>query len=160
MYDEITDAEIEEIWRSETPDDDEPIRLNGKYVWETSKRVCDFINAHEDLIRITSFREYRAVMRKVMKVIKEAHNKERKRRQTSRKKRSDDAMIRKQKAKTLIQINKRSGMRKDEIEKRIEETFGQGSRQDIEMATTTEKKSLRGSTKYQSEKNNLKFGNK
>ena len=32
VYDEITDVEIEKIWRSETPDDDEPIRLNGKYV--------------------------------------------------------------------------------------------------------------------------------
>ena len=32
VYDEITDAEIEEIWQREGTDDDEPIRLNGKYV--------------------------------------------------------------------------------------------------------------------------------
>ena len=31
VYDEITEAEIEEIWKREGPDDDEPIRLNGKY---------------------------------------------------------------------------------------------------------------------------------
>ena len=69
-------------------EEDEPIRLNGKYVWETAKRVCDFINAHEDLIRITTFGEYRVVMKKVMMVIKEAHNVEGKRRQTARKKRA------------------------------------------------------------------------
>ena len=46
-------------------------------------------------------------------------------------------MIRKQKAKTLNQNINRSGMRKDEIERRIEEIFEQGSRQDIEKATTT-----------------------
>ena len=34
VYDEITDKEIEEIWNKETPDEDEPIRLNGKNVWE------------------------------------------------------------------------------------------------------------------------------
>ena len=32
VYDEITEDEIEEIWHRETPDDDETIRLNGKYV--------------------------------------------------------------------------------------------------------------------------------
>ena len=46
VYDEITDEEFDETWQSETPDNNEPIRLNGKYVWETSKRVCEFINAH------------------------------------------------------------------------------------------------------------------
>ena len=64
--------------------------MNGKYVWETAKRVCDFINTHEDLIHITSFGEYRVVMNKIMRVIKEAHIREKKRRQTSRKKRSDE----------------------------------------------------------------------
>ena len=54
VYDEITEKEIEEIWMRESPDEDEQIRLNGQYVWETAKRVCDFINAHEDLIHITS----------------------------------------------------------------------------------------------------------
>ena len=48
------------------------------YVWGTAKRVCDFINAHESLINITTFGEYRIVMKKVMLAIKEAHNVERK----------------------------------------------------------------------------------
>ena len=48
--------------------------------------MCDFINTHEDLIKISTFGEYRIVMRKVSKVIKEAHNRERKRRQTARNK--------------------------------------------------------------------------
>ena len=86
VCDQITDAEIEEIWKREGPDKDEQIRLNGKYVWETAKHVCDFINAHDDLIKISTFGKYRVVMRKVSKVIKEAHNRERKRRQTARKK--------------------------------------------------------------------------
>ena len=73
VYKEITEQEIEEIWRKEDPSDDEPIRLNGKYVWGTAKRVCGFINAHESLINITTFGEYRSVMKKVMLVIKEAH---------------------------------------------------------------------------------------
>ena len=79
VYDEITEDEIEEIWNREDPGD-KPVRLNGKYVWEVAKRVCNFINAHEELIQITSFGEYRMVMNKVMRVIKEAHNTERKRR--------------------------------------------------------------------------------
>ena len=45
VYDEITEDEIQEIWMNETPDDGESIRLNGKYVWETAKRVCNNINA-------------------------------------------------------------------------------------------------------------------
>ena len=61
ISDEITDDEMMEICRREDRDDDEPVRLNGKYVWETAKRVCDFINAHEDLIAITTFGEYRAL---------------------------------------------------------------------------------------------------
>ena len=84
IYDEITEEEIEEIWKREVPDSGEEIRLNGKYVWETAKKVCHFINAHDDLIRITSFGEYREVMRKVMRVIKEAHNTQRKRRQSGK----------------------------------------------------------------------------
>ena len=102
VYDEITEREIEEIWRREDPSDDEPIRLNGKYVWGTAKRVCDFINAHENLINITSFGEYRVVMKKVTNVIKEAHNADRERRQTARKKRSEEAEKRTQKAKALF----------------------------------------------------------
>ena len=89
VYDEITEEEIEKIWKRESPDE-ETVRLNGKYVWETANRVCDFINTHEDLIRITSFGDYRVVMNKIMRVIKEAHIMEKKKRQTSRKKRSDE----------------------------------------------------------------------
>ena len=57
VYDDITEEEIEEIWKADIQDTREDIRLNGKYVSETSKRVCDFINAHDDLINITSFGE-------------------------------------------------------------------------------------------------------
>ena len=42
--------------------------------------MCDYINAHDDLINIASFKEYRVVMRKVMMVIKKAHNTGKKRR--------------------------------------------------------------------------------
>ena len=72
--------------------------------------MCDYINAHEDIIRITTFGEYRNVMKKVMKVIREAHSVERKRRQTSRKKRSEDAVKKTQKAKSLIAEIRRRGM--------------------------------------------------
>ena len=102
VYDEITEEEIEEIWNRKDSDDDEPIRLNGKHVWETAKRVCDFITAHEDLIHITTFGEFRVVMRKMMRVIREAHNIERKRRQSTREKRFDESKTRTQKAKALI----------------------------------------------------------
>ena len=78
----MTKSRMKRLKRSgrESPNDDEPIRLDGKYVWETAKRVCNFITAQEDLIHITTFGEYRVVMRKVTNVIKEAHNVERKRR--------------------------------------------------------------------------------
>ena len=52
--------------------------------------MCDYINAHEDIIHITTFEEYRVVMLKVMMVIKEAHNVERKRRLTSRNEKIDE----------------------------------------------------------------------
>ena len=77
VYDEITD-EIAEILEREDHDEGEDIRLNGKYVWEAARKVCNFINAHEDLIKITTFSEYRNVMKRVMRVIKEAHNIEQK----------------------------------------------------------------------------------
>ena len=51
VYDEIREEEIEEIWKGEVSEDDERVRLNGKYVWETAKRECDFINADEDMSR-------------------------------------------------------------------------------------------------------------
>ena len=88
VYDEITETGIEEIWNREEPND-ESIRLNGKYVWETAKRVCNFINAREDLITITTFGEYRAAMKKVMMVIQEPHFVEKKKWQTSRKKKGN-----------------------------------------------------------------------
>ena len=44
--------------------------------------MWDLINAHESLINITTFGEYRRVMLKVMKVIKEVDNVELKQRQT------------------------------------------------------------------------------
>ena len=115
MIDEITDQEIEDIWKTENPRDVEDVRLNGKYVWQTAKRVCDFINMHEDLIMITSFGEYRIVMKKVMMVIKESHNTERKRRHTPRKKITDEVMALRKRAKALIQDIRRKGIGTDEI---------------------------------------------
>ena len=100
--------------------------------------VCDFINAHESLINITTFGENRIVM-KVMLAIKEVHNVERKIRQTARKKRSEEAATRTHKAKALISNIKRGGMRKEEIERMLEKIFGKGSGQEIENANTMEK---------------------
>ena len=102
-------------------------------------RECDYISAHEEVIHITTFGEYRDVMKKVMGVIKEAHNVERKRRQTARKKRSDESSRRTQKAKSLIADIRREEMSKAEIERRIEEIFGKGSVQVIWNATRKEK---------------------
>ena len=98
--------------------------------------MCDFINAHEDLIHITTFGEYRDVMRRVMKVIKEAHNVEKKRRQTSRKRKREEVTIKTQRAKALIFDIRRGQLRKEEIERRLEEIFGKGSCQEIENART------------------------
>ena len=119
VFDEITEDEIDEIWRRDDQDPEEPVRLNGKCVWETAKRVCDYINAHEDIIAITTFGEYREVMRKVMRVIKEAHNVERKRRQTSRKERGEASRAMTQRAKALIADIKRGEIGKEEAEKRL-----------------------------------------
>ena len=135
VYDEITQDEIEEIWKRQDLDIEGSVRLNGKYVWATAKRVCDFINRRDDLIRITTFGEYRKVMMKVMSVIKEAHNVERKRRQTTRKKKLGETAVRKQRAKALVSMIRRGGMKKEEIEKRLDEIFGTGSRQEIERVT-------------------------
>ena len=115
--------EIEELWTREDPEEGEAIGLNGKCVWETAKRVCDFIAAHVDLIAITSFGEYRKVMLKVMKVIREARNVERKRRHAGRKNRGEDVSKRTQRVKALIAEIKRGGMRKEEIVKRLEKVF-------------------------------------
>ena len=40
----------------------------------------------------------------------------------------------------MISTIRRGGMKKEEIEKRLEEIFGRGSRQEIEKATTNEKR--------------------
>ena len=74
-------------------------------------------------------------MRKVTKVIKEAHNVERKRRQALRKKMSEDVDAITQKAKTLIVDIRREGMRKEDVMKRVENIFGTGSSEEIEKAT-------------------------
>ena len=79
------------------------------------------------------------MMKKVIKVIREAHNVERKRRQTARKKRSEEAVKRTQKAKSLIAEIRRGEMSMREIEARLEEIFGEGSSQEIENTTTKKK---------------------
>ena len=47
--------------------------------------------------------------------------------------------MRTQRAKTLIAMVKRGGMKKEDVERRLEEIFGEGSRQEIKDATTNEK---------------------
>ena len=74
-----------------------------------------------------------------MRVIKEAYNAERKRRQTTRTKKCDETAVRKQKAKTLISMIRRGGMKKEDIIRRVEEVFGKGSSQEIVKAVTNEK---------------------
>ena len=93
--------------------------------------MCNFINAHEDIINIASFGEYREVMKKVMRVIKEAHLVERKRRQTARKEESEEAVKRTQRAKAPIATIKQGKMRKEEAMKRLDEIFGNGRGQEI-----------------------------
>ena len=100
--------------------------------------MYDLINAHDDIIRITTLAEYRNVMLRVMRVIKEAHNLEKKRRLTSRNKKSDEMAVRKQKAKALI-ASIRRGIPKEEFKRRLEEIFGKGSSKEIETATTVDK---------------------
>ena len=73
-----------------------------------------------------------------MMVIKEAHLVERKRRQTSRKKKALDETTTTQRAKTLITKIKRGEVRREEVERRLEEIFGQGSREEIENARTNQ----------------------
>ena len=88
-----------------------------------AKRVCDFVNAHDDLIHIATFGEYRQVMRKITKVIQEARNVERKRRQTKRREKTEESRTRTQRAKTLIAPVKRGGMKMEEIVRRLETIF-------------------------------------
>ena len=131
VYDEISDEEIEEIWNRDDPDD-EPIRLNGKYVWDAAKRVCDFLNAHGDIIHITAFGEYRCV-KKVMKVIREAHNVERKRRQSGRKNILDKTRTTTQREKALINEIKRGKLRKDEIGRKMEKSLAREAEKRLKM---------------------------
>ena len=78
-------------------------------------------------------------MKKVMMVIKEAHNVERKRRQTSRKARSEVLVAMTQRAKAVIADIKRGVIGQEEVEKRLDGIFGRCSRHEIETATTKEK---------------------
>ena len=102
VFNEITEAEIMAILMRGEPDDEEAVRLNGKCVWETAKGACEFINTHEDIITITTFAAYRAVMKNVMNVINEAHDIERKRRMASRKGKSEETKERTQRGEALI----------------------------------------------------------
>ena len=52
---------------------------------------------------------------------------------------NDEAITRKQRAKTLIIDVKRGGMRREVIERRLELIFGKGSKKEIEKATTDQK---------------------
>ena len=63
-----------------------------------------------------------------MRVIKEAHNCEKKRRQTTRKRKREETRTRIQQAKTLIWDIKRRGMEKEEIVRRLEQVFGKRMR--------------------------------
>ena len=101
--------------------------------------MCNFINAHEDIITITTFSEYRDVMRKVTNVIREAHNVERRRRQTSRKKKENGTKAVTQRAKSLIASDKGGRMSKDDIERSLKAILGKGSSKEIAEATTNQK---------------------
>ena len=89
------------------------------------QRVCDFINAHEDLIKIASLGEYRVVM-KITRVIREAYLVERKRLQSKREKRFDEKRNRTKKAKRLIGEIRLAAVREDENKKSLEK-IGDGS---------------------------------
>ena len=82
-------------------------------------------------------------MLKVMKVIKEADNAERKRRQTKRKEKCDDVKKTMQRAKALIADIKGGRKRKEEVERRLESIVGKGSREEIANTTTDEKTVMR-----------------
>ena len=106
---------------------------------------------------ITSFSEYRVVMKKVMRVIKEAHNVEKKRRQSFRNKKTDEWISRKQKAKAFIRDIRRKAIGKEIIEK-LDDIFGRGSSKEIEKATITEKIIERIEELSKSQRNNSKHG--
>ena len=78
-------------------------------------------------------------MMKVMIVIEEAQNVERKRRQTTRKKMTEEASKRMQRAKSLIAEIRRGEIRNREIEWRTEAVFGKGSCKENKNASSKEK---------------------
>ena len=78
-------------------------------------------------------------MNKVMKVIREAHNTEKKRRLSSQRKKCEDERKRVQRAKTLICEIKGGRIRKEDIKRRREEIYGNGSSHEIERTITNEK---------------------
>ena len=86
--------------------------------------MCDFINAHEVLIPITTFGDYKVVMLKAMKVIGEANLDEMKRRRRTRKEKCDNATAIIQRTKSLIAMIKQWGIEMEEIERRVEVIFG------------------------------------
>ena len=49
MFDQISETEIEEIWKRETSDEDEVTSLNGKHDWKMVRRLCEFINVHDNI---------------------------------------------------------------------------------------------------------------
>ena len=73
-----------------------------------------------------------------MRVIKEAHNTQRKKRQTGKKKMNEEAR-KTQQAKAPIAIVKQGKMSKDEVMGRLEEIFGRGSSQERECLVEREK---------------------
>ena len=100
--------------------------------------MISLTHTHEDLINITTLEEYRLVMLKEIRVVKEAHLVEKKRKQTTGKEKRDAATKMVRKAKALIDIVKQGKMSREEIERNVEVIFGKGSRQELEGATTME----------------------
>ena len=82
-----------------------------------------------------------------MRVIREAHNKEKKRSRQHRR-RKLRRLPRKHRAKALIADIKRGRMRKEEIKRRLEGIFGEGCSQEIKSASSNEK-SLKESRRCQ-----------
>ena len=79
------------------------------------------------------------MMKKLMKVIREANNAERKRRQTGWKNKCEEERIKTQRVKALITEIKRGRTRKEEIERKLDEIFGKGRHLEIATAETTNK---------------------
>ena len=78
-------------------------------------------------------------MNKAMRVIRESNNVERKRRQMAQKNKCEETSKTIQKAKALIAKIKRGQLKKEEIERKLDSIFGEGSHQEITEDPTTEK---------------------